>query len=698
MKKILILFGYLSLASGLSSCGEDSEEERRPPNIPSLTLSGFVVDAPIADAQVCLYSYPQTNPQSNPIVPCTSTTQTGTFTFAPFNLPSQTVLIEINSGSYVDEYSQRLIALERDQHLSAVTMLEAGRNQNINVTALTTLSRCYADYLATERDLTAASAITTSVETLSNHFHLSDIRYAPLKPLSVPTRANSPIEDDLRHGYILAGLSGLAALTSIDAGIQPGTHFDLSSIELIQLMCRDIKSDGLLDGLSDDALGGTLNFGSTPINTQTYLQDWPRSLLTIADLNLNGSNIDRFHLLPFADELVEVSPNLFPDNTQQPPRLTLPTIANAIRNMASPLVECVESAALGNRATPLEFVHQLKVLNCDDQNIEDLSGLHRLSHLEELSLQGNRLSGRIDLTPFRYLRIANLGENSEINDIDITTNWQLESLNVSTAHLNYDVPFDISHLEKLKHLDLSGHPSRSTADRLKSLDITQNTLLETLRVVHQDLDRLDLSLNPDIRILRLGSNRITDIDLTHLPALIDLHIGVNQLSSLNLINNPLIEQIDLFSNNIDDLERISTNGQLAHLNFLNLDNNPLIQTNFMRFRSLQKLRLQNVGMTGIDLSPLTSLTALNLNGNDLQELNIAQNTLLKSLLLRDNMNLSSLDISHQASLFTLNIENTAITRLNVPESSSLERENIFHNPETLICFNQPEDPEGCLEP
>ncbi len=104
----------------------------------------------------------------------------------------------------------------------------------------------------------------------------------------------------------------------------------------------------------------------------------------------------------------------------------------------------------------------------------------------------------------------------------------------------------IEFLPNLKLLDL-------TRNRLESVDVSKNTLLQELYLGSNELEELDLSQNSQLTHLEVFINEIAELDLSGTPKLENLYANKNDLTKLDLSNNPMIEEIQVSDNDLEEL-------------------------------------------------------------------------------------------------------------------------------------------------
>ena len=121
-----------------------------------------------------------------------------------------------------------------------------------------------------------------------------------------------------------------------------------------------------------------------------------------------------------------------------------------------------------------EELASITSLNCSSKNIEDTSGIEKITNLAELDLTENELTN-IDLTKNLFLTYLSLREN-QIENIDLSKNENLNTLYIDS-------------------------------NKLTNINLDDNKLLT-------DID--------------LSNNQLTSVNLSNNTALTDLNLGVNQ--------------------------------------------------------------------------------------------------------------------------------------------------------------------------
>jgi len=121
----------------------------------------------------------------------------------------------------------------------------------------------------------------------------------------------------------------------------------------------------------------------------------------------------------------------------------------------------------------------------------------------------------------------------------------------------------------LKWLDL-------TTQKIKSIDVSKNIILEYLCLNENPLNSIDVSKNVALTRLELNATKITALDVSNNSNLVILQCYKSRLTSLDVSNNPNINTLHCYENNIATLDvsacvalvvsnnlRIHTNGMTS---------------------------------------------------------------------------------------------------------------------------------------
>lgn len=299
-----------------------------------------------------------------------------------------------------------------------------------------------------------------------------------------------------------------------------------------------------------------------------------------------------------------------------------------------------------------ELLKTIKKLVCsgyqksDEEKITNVSGIEKLSSLQEISLGWNNIE-TMDLSNNSKIKSIYLEDNN-LNSINVSKNFELDYLNLEENNIN---DINLNNNTKLTRLYLS-------QNNLVDIDVSKNTKLQHLFLSRNDIEHVDLSNNTELTYLQLYHNKIAEIDLSKNIELVTLDLSDNQLTEIDLTNNTLLKNLDL-GNDLEGCE----NNQLKEID---LSKNILLTNLDIKDNQLEK----------IDLSKNTQLVKVNLYKNQLKSINLGSNTVLTELNVSYN-NLTNLDVSKNISLTTLYPVSNPLKYLDLSNNINLKKRNYY---------------------
>lgn len=341
---------------------------------------------------------------------------------------------------------------------------------------------------------------------------------------------------------------------------------------------------------------------------------------------------------------------------------------------------------------PEEGYKNIKNLYCSWRNIKSADGISKLSNLENLELSGNQDLNYIDLSNNSNLKYINL-QNQNLSSIDLSNMPNLESLYLNNNKLT---SINLSNNTNLKYLDISSNNITEidlssnillesvnlsnnktevlgfTTGKLDNVDLSQNTNLKRLTFENMGFKSIDLTSYPNIEELDLSDNNLTSIDLSQNTNLKRLDLSSNKITSIDLNNNTLLEDIDLSGNKVT---------------FLWLTTEKMENFDFAMNPNLKTLKLNNMGLTEMDLSPYQGLETIELEYNKLTNVTLGQNGNLRSLYLRANK-LTSIDLSGLSNLNYLSLDDNLFENINLSSVPSLNSLSMYDNKLNSITFGE----------
>lgn len=188
---------------------------------------------------------------------------------------------------------------------------------------------------------------------------------------------------------------------------------------------------------------------------------------------------------------------------------------------------------------------------------------------------------------------------------------------------NYGDVMDLTGIEEFKNLRFLS----AFGQLIEQIDLSKNTLLDTLDLSNNYITTLDLSKNTNLIFVNIQSNLLTSLTgLENATGLKDLDLSWNFFEEFNA-NNPTLEILHMRNNDLTELH-IEGAIQLKHV---------LLTSNLL---------------TTLDITTNSKIETLLLADNKLEHMNFEFNNHLSHLYIFDNF-LESLDVSANANLTNL---------------------------------------------
>ena len=612
LSKGSILFFILSF---LFACGSDNKGEK-PPEVPPSNIEGRAV-GPFNESQINVYGFSEG--LKGGVVESLSelTSEDGGFNveFTLFGGDMPYVLLEMTGGSYKDEYTGQIIELNSHHRFKSIARFQEGETIPSNITALTTLASCLAGHYIQNERLPIRQAIEDADEHIAQMLGIDSLKVGDFDDVFRPVNPDADFSKALEHAYIIAGLSGMAGLRAEADGVVPGSK-GYSTLDLIGVMCEDL-SDGVFDGLSKEK---ELTFGTATVNSDWYRQYWAEGIFAVIDLDLNGAGFNRGDVLNAANKMVRNTDKLIGGE----PSREIYTLATIVGKVQDPgLLECL------SQDSKLEYLYQVKRIDCPEFGIQSDNDFSVFKNLTYLDLSGNQLN-RFELeraVPIKHLNL----NNNPIENLSISQLADLEKL-----YLNH-LPISSIDLEPFQQLTVFSFETENEDIHLRSIDLSNNPLLEELFLSGHDLSSIEVNNHPSLGIVKVACSRCDVISWDESSRIQSIEID-SEVSELNL-NQPQLKTLVL--NNVT---------------IPNLDLN--------RHKDLEVLSLTNLyEISEIDLRGLLNLKELFLEGGSLDIFQLGDIDQIESLTFNISYS-GDLDIQHLTKLKgTLEITTSSITSI-----------------------------------
>ena len=304
----------------------------------------------------------------------------------------------------------------------------------------------------------------------------------------------------------------------------------------------------------------------------------------------------------------------------------------------------------------------VKMIEVQNKNIDDLTGIELFTELETLVCVNNKLT-----------------------TLDVSKNTKLDEL---MCDMNY----------------------------LTTLDVSKNPALEFFTCSYNQLTTLDVSKNPYLEVLIVDDNQIRGKDMAEfiksLPTVSNGYFMVRSKDEPASGNEILAQQVDaakekgwtvlllidgekneeyagipataIDATNFPDAnfrnwilsqdygdDGYLTDAEIAGVTEISVPLNDIASLKGIEyFTALTSLDCNSNKLTTLDVSKNTALTSLICVGNQLSALDVTKNTALTSLDCSNNK-LNALDVSKNTALTELSCENNQLTALDVTKNTSL---------------------------
>jgi hypothetical protein len=187
----------------------------------------------------------------------------------------------------------------------------------------------------------------------------------------------------------------------------------------------------------------------------------------------------------------------------------------------------------------------------------------------------------------------------------------------------------------------------------------------------------------NLRFLSASNQELTHVDLSHNTLLDTLYLIGNRLSSIDLSSNPNLIFVDIQSNEFSSSSAITGLSNARFLNDLDVSWNYL-QDFSIHNESLEVLHLSHNDLISLDTDGAVNLQHILLTSNKLEMVDFSTNTALETLLISDNK-LEYIDLENNTGLTHLYGSSNLLTSLDVSNNQELIDLRVDRNP-YLTCI------------
>ncbi len=248
--------------------------------------------------------------------------------------------------------------------------------------------------------------------------------------------------------------------------------------------------------------------------------------------------------------------------------------------------------------------------------------------------------------------------------LDLSKNTELEDLDCESCNMK---SLDLTHNTKLQTLRIAGNT-------FSKIDLSKNTELEQLSCLNVPLNSLDLSANTKLMTLGIGAEKgsLKTLDLSHNTQLITLDIYYAQFQELDV--SPCQNLVALYLSQLPKLTSIdlSKNTALASLYCSEM---PQFKVDVSKNPNLNTLTCTNCNIKKLDVSKNPELDTLTCSINPIESLDVSNNPKLARLYCGAT-SLKEIDLSHCPNLIELDVSHTKIQNLDLKDLANLNYLNV----------------------
>jgi len=177
---------------------------------------------------------------------------------------------------------------------------------------------------------------------------------------------------------------------------------------------------------------------------------------------------------------------------------------------------------------------------------------------------------------------------------------------------------------------------------INEINLSANTLLETVFLAGNSLSTIDISKNINIETLDLTANELTEmVGLPKLNKLKDLDLSFNYLDEIT-VSNASLEVLHISNNDLTSLDLSS----VPNLKNLLLTSNKIHHLELLSNKKLETLLVSDNQLENINLSKNNNLTHLYITSNQLNSLDISNNFNIIDLKVDRNPSLNCIKIAN----------------------------------------------------
>lgn len=242
-------------------------------------------------------------------------------------------------------------------------------------------------------------------------------------------------------------------------------------------------------------------------------------------------------------------------------------------------------------------------LNCSGGATPTSFSQEGLKDVVQISITGANVEN-IALPETDKLKQFNFN-NSPLKSIDLSKATALTSLTINSTTVSKFEPqlesIDLSKNIELTYLSLQGN--QNNYGKLTTLDLTNNTKIESIYTQYNALTNVKLPKDAALTFLNLQNNQLTSVDLSGIASSKDIYMSDNKLSTIDLSKLKEKATVNLYNNELTEI------AIPVDIKTLNVKNNKLTSVSLKDVTTQLNLEGNCLTMATIPAQPASMNTA-----------------------------------------------------------------------------------------
>ena len=356
------------------------------------------------------------------------------------------------------------------------------------------------------------------------------------------------------------------------------------------------------------------------------------------------------------------------------------------------------------------------ILNSDAQAVTDLTiirnditdftGLEAFINLVTVDLGKNEFL-TVPLRTLTFLEALVFDDNNILDSLDLTQNTNLKILNIGTTgssgnastirtlDLSQNVLLETVYIYAFLELDTLIWPQTNTLNKIQVIGIDEDIFDFTNHgglvdlLLNQNRATTNIILPAEKKVLKkldIRNQVVSNIDLDNFIALENLSLSGTEVETLILPNNTVLKRLNINRHKLPAIYDLSS---VPNIERLTIESNLLttpFEVNLTALSFLTHLDLSDNKMINLDITQNTILTDLNLERNALPTFNTSQNPLIVNFNANTNK-ITTLDLANNIALEKLNLSKNLLPVLGLSKNINLVNLNLRTNLLTTLDLN-----------